>query len=436
MSQAAQDLVAELRGSGEAEPGQFSLDPREARERLRSFRLPEPFAYVLLLVRAAVRRGCTRLDLAFTRRRMDLAFDGPAFSREDLERLFSAPFSRELQQQCPGLRELALGVAAAARDARTLSLTSVDADGAGVRLEARGPDADVLATVRGLPAGTRLRVVGKLDRHGQAIVGLCRRPEERLVRERCRFAPVDVRIDGSSISQSLGGRDDVVAPVELNEPGVAGEAGFLPLERKVGAVLFLADGVVAAEEQEPAFEDGFVAVVRAGAKREGEEALRLDASESRVVQNAFHERAMKAARDAWRRSRKDRNHAACESLIDRRARSELKSFAKANRLREALFVLACVVAGWVVSSVVAFFLLDGDDLAKRLLDSMAVAALLGTLGAALLLAWPLRAFLVLRPVVRRFDLRYPSGTPLRTRMEGFDLRSEFQKARAGHREDE
>jgi hypothetical protein len=432
MSRAADAILEELRGSRPGEPGEFTLDPRQAKERLARFLLPDPDAYVLLLVRGAVRRGCRRIDFEFGRRRLELSFDGPAFAASELERLYEAPFDRALERDSPGLRELALGIAVAVGCSFDVVVTSGDADGRGARLAVLpGKDERVEAVV-GVRPGTRVQILGRGDGRDRMRLGDGGRPEERLVRERCRFARVDVRIGGRSIAGRLSAAADAVGVVPLGAAGFEGEAGFLPTERTGGSVFLVFDEVIVEDLRPfPDAECGFTAVVWAGARRGDDDGPLLDASESRVVQNGFYREALSAAGSILGRIRSRKNLDACRRRIERRAREELQAFARATRVRRVLCHYVALFLAWYVVIVGAAYYTIYVVLSLMLTDGGLTGAFFGATVVALLLGHATHSACLVRPLERRFDRRYPSGTPLRTRMESPELKGELERARPG-----
>lgn len=435
MSRAVDEILEELRGSRPGEPGEFTLDPRRAREQLGRFLLTEPTAYVLLFVRAAARRGCRRIDFDFGRRRLELTFDGPVFPPSDLERLYEAPFDRALERDCPGLRELALGIAVAARRLFGVVVTSADAEGRGARLEVvAGGDLRV-APVQGAPPGTRVEITGRGDGQEGTRSRDGRRAEERLVRERCRFARVDVRIGGRPISGRLSAARDAVGVVPLGAAGFEGEAGFLPTERTGGSVFLVFDEVIVEDLRPfPDAECGFAAVVWAGTRRGDADGPLLDASESRVVQNGFYREALSAAGSALGRLRSPSNLEACRRRIDRRARDELQAFFRTTRLRRVLCHVMALFLAWYVLIVVAAYFSIYVALSLMLTEGGLTFAFFGATIAALVLGKATHTACLVRPLERQFDRRYPPGTPLRARMESPELKQDLERARPGRLE--
>jgi hypothetical protein len=203
----ADRLIAEMRAGGtHVADGEFTLDPEQARAKMRQFQLADPREYVLLLVQAAVLRGAQRLEVSVDADDLRLQCDGPPFTLGDLADLYGSLFTRRADRATAARRELALALhAVMALNPRYVTVESGDGR-TGVRLELRPDAPDVLGEREGGPAGTRVHVKQRF-RPGLAMAflrdlrgGLA---EERLLRERCRYASVAIDLEGQRIDGGL-----------------------------------------------------------------------------------------------------------------------------------------------------------------------------------------------------------------------------------------
>jgi hypothetical protein len=138
----AQELVDALLDAGElVDEGGFTIDGDHARAKLRHG-LTDPDSYVVVLARAALLRGATRIDIEPGWTRTRVSFDGRALRADELAELSSF---RELEGDQPG--------DAASRRALTQALTAALAPRA-----ARASEAEA----RPIPA-TRARVLRVLE---------------------------------------------------------------------------------------------------------------------------------------------------------------------------------------------------------------------------------------------------------------------------------
>jgi hypothetical protein len=185
--------VTNLEASGAGStPGHFTLDARRVRERLRDFQLPDRAAYVLLLVQAAVLRGARSIRVTASRRRLTLAFDGAPFSRAELDTRYDRLLDESAGPADASLRRLCLGLhGLLAFDPRArVDLRSGDGR-SGISLaldpgheDARAQDA---STTTGTIIAIRRRTPGPPR-------------DAELIATRCRHAPVEVLVNGQSVT--------------------------------------------------------------------------------------------------------------------------------------------------------------------------------------------------------------------------------------------
>ncbi len=75
--------------------GHFSLDSKTSLDKLKKFRLNNPAELVLHLVACATYRGATRIQIELAATSLRMAFDGNAFSKTEMESVFSSYFVAE-----------------------------------------------------------------------------------------------------------------------------------------------------------------------------------------------------------------------------------------------------------------------------------------------------------------------------------------------------
>lgn len=202
-------LLADLRGEGERSVGEFTLDPRQAAEKLRAFQLPDPHHYVLLLAEAAFLGGATFLQAQVSARDVVLSHDAEP---GDLEDLFARIFTTRLR---PDLKALGLGLNAALRLAPQ-SLTAqcgeqrLQVSEAGTRLEPCEP----------APVPWRLALRHRLGwQLFKKVLGpsVRRVPEAEALTEFCRWAPVPVEVNGRTLP-GLRPAEEALVQARLRSP--------------------------------------------------------------------------------------------------------------------------------------------------------------------------------------------------------------------------
>ncbi|MBI3927257.1 MAG: hypothetical protein HY319_17095 [Armatimonadetes bacterium] len=170
--------------------GQFTLDPRRARELLRDFQLGSPHHYVLHLVSFAFGEGAPAIRLQVTERQVRLEAEGIRLDRDTVRNPLSGLFSRSAGR---ARIELAIGInSALGLPGATVRLSSSDrAEGWVGRYD---QDRFLLEDASAM-SPPEASVVIQVDRQADPQL-----PEARAVREFFRFCPVPVEVNGETIS--------------------------------------------------------------------------------------------------------------------------------------------------------------------------------------------------------------------------------------------
>jgi len=183
-------FLADLRGEGEHNSeGEFTLDPRQAAEKLRLFQLSDPYHYVLLLAEAAFLGGATFLRAQVSSREVQLSHDGEPGELGDLfERIFTTRVR-------PDLRSLGLGLNAALRLApQCLTVECgeqrLQVSAEGNRVESCPPAPHWRVTLRHRLGWQMLKKVLSLTE---------RQPEADALSSFCRWAPARVEVNGQAL---------------------------------------------------------------------------------------------------------------------------------------------------------------------------------------------------------------------------------------------
>lgn len=192
-----QTLSAYHRTGAWESTGSFTISLDKAEEKLTQHQLPEPRAYVLNLVAAAVQGRASRFEVTLAPGRCDISFNGRAFSRAELNSLLQellSPSDRRLQ-------ELAVALYA------TRALPGVQAtfeswsDLGGLRYKVGEQIEETTANAS--PLVNRLTATepsGIPSRLGAML----RKPVEHcLLEQQAQHAPLALTINGERISRSL-----------------------------------------------------------------------------------------------------------------------------------------------------------------------------------------------------------------------------------------
>lgn len=194
--------------------GEFTLDRARAQEKMRRYSLPNPHAYILELVKAAVLQGAGAIGFTLDTDDMRLRFDGPPFSRDELEAAELAALTGT-----GAVAHLGMGLAAA----MALEPRFVRCESGGVRLELRPRRPDRLEAA---PAGggTALHVrdrarPGQILEFFRSLAGWT--TEGEILRSACRFCPVPVQLNGRLITEDWR-QFPQLGRVPIGDAGVGG----------------------------------------------------------------------------------------------------------------------------------------------------------------------------------------------------------------------
>ena len=202
-------LVDELDGDAQlVDAGEFTLDPAQARLKLREYQLADPNGYLLLLVEIARLADPNRTSISFTLGRpLVVEFESIELELDALEHLLGGVFRSR-----SGLRGEEL------RHARVMRLLGL-ALNAALALEPEQvsigwlQDSGMGAGLRFVPSGEseRVHMMGeesmrpraRFEVHFGPLANLSFSDERELIERHCSFAPFPVDVDGQVISRGL-----------------------------------------------------------------------------------------------------------------------------------------------------------------------------------------------------------------------------------------
>ena len=300
MTDPVDKLVDALARGGElVDGGRFTLDPTVARNKLRDFQLKDPHRYVLLLVQAAVLKGAQSIDAGLESGRLVLSFDGRPFSRADLEALYSDPFAAADTSDNQARQALGLGLISA-QALTPLPIRVTTGDGSGdfqwvLERVLDQPDRITQAPVSQDPGPRRTTTIevsytGVLVRSRRALANFVRiSPEELLLRQRCRFAPVPVRVNGEDVAKGMRLPS---ASCEVALEGHSGRVGLVKAgSAATGLLMLVQHGVWITTHALPRPEDPLWANALRGARvvaLVNADGLHRDVSQLNVIQDALY----------------------------------------------------------------------------------------------------------------------------------------------------
>jgi len=232
-----------LAGQRVEKQGGFTVDVDKAKTKLERFRLANPIFFSVELVQAAVLSGATRVDIHVDADDFSLVFEATRpLGPDDLADLESAVLVRGPQAH-PARLQLALATSAAL-SLRPRRLTFV---GNGATLGISGERTTVTPSAPTTTMRFEMSESFRMQHVGEFFSGLVgRTPEETLLRERCRYAGVDIVVNGRKVS---GGPWPGSPAIDLVGQGQRGAVGFLPDPHAASQLYLLRAGVL--QEQIP-----------------------------------------------------------------------------------------------------------------------------------------------------------------------------------------
>lgn len=182
-------LVEDLRGEAQlvTQNDHFTLSPGQALEKLRGFRFPDSWDWLVALCAAAGGLGASALKLQWKKNRLSLNYSGVVLNPEQLEVLWLSAY----QSQQRGLSWLALGLASALNQL-------------GCRLELASGGRSLSATsVRPLRLGRSLTSQLSLS------LSPVPQPDWLTVRSRFQFAPFPINWNGLQQASTVPNQPDL-----------------------------------------------------------------------------------------------------------------------------------------------------------------------------------------------------------------------------------
>lgn len=220
------ELLAQYRTVGELNSeGVFTVDLARALPKLEKFQLPKPHFGLLKVIQSAVASGASRIELHFTATTLSIEHDGEPPSAEQLRTLLDHLMAPDLPVRGRSLRDLAIGVnTTLARGSRWVEVCARQPDG-WVRQRWLGrvesEQAEIQPRFAG-GSGFNLRFAMRrgfqesasqlFGLGGKSVSSLLTRSRDamdedaRAIYDRCRYAPVDLRINGRRVPPASFGQ--------------------------------------------------------------------------------------------------------------------------------------------------------------------------------------------------------------------------------------
>jgi hypothetical protein len=250
-------MAFDLREGQKVAAGEFLLDEAQARDKLGQFQLVDPRFYVLEFVKAAVLLGASRVEFEISASETVMRFDGHPVRSEDVDELAIAAFRTRRGPRDEALRHLAIGASAAQTlGLREFTLALEDGWGDGTALK-QGH------RVMRVYLRQRWRVGHVAHRLGR-LVGASLAEVDAL-KMYCAYASVPIEVNRERVSRGLRLPSDVIAQVDVDEPGIRGVIGLSKglVNHGVVHVTVLQHGVALRQREYDLGLSGAVAVIEA-----------------------------------------------------------------------------------------------------------------------------------------------------------------------------
>lgn len=265
------DLRAELLSVGKVElEATFTLAIDKAREKMEKFQLPDPRYYVLQLMQAIIASGATKVEVEHRQElasyHLILAFDGPGYTRAELERLYDFIFESGRDRARDRTRELALGIVSA----QALNPQEIRLVTGGLTWSREGQKKPRILEGSTAPSNVF------------AIRGLGGGSEAHILETHCHHCDVEVRLNGKLVSSGKDLSGAVPWPnYRFTRGDLRGALGLGYGELTQSSLFLLRYGVQFTRRWEPRVQPPVVMICE-------QPALRKNASQSDVVEDATY----------------------------------------------------------------------------------------------------------------------------------------------------
>lgn len=195
-------LLESLRAAGRLESeGRFTVDTAAAMEKLRQYTLPDPDAWLVHLVEAAVLDGAVKVEVRRHSWGTTVESDGRPYGRDDLRDLLTGLLSGRWTTDHP-MHPLALGVNAALARATSVNVSTASKGNLTVACFT-STGVEVMDAPAAVASSNRVAVAFRRRRPPWAF--LTSQPEMGVLQRHLRHCPADLRLHGAVVT----------APVEL-----------------------------------------------------------------------------------------------------------------------------------------------------------------------------------------------------------------------------
>ena len=244
------ELIKDLETEGKLDSvGDFTLDKKKAREKMKKYQLVDPHYYVLELVQAAVASGATYIDFYIDSDDCMITFDGENYTKDDLENMYSSLFMSQSDYTLDRYRELAIGVnSALALNPQFIKIISGDDEGT-VQLEIAPPNKEIMVDAEESFKGTKIHVKDRMSwrvasRFLAKAIASKLPTEAKVLKEKCIYCRVPITVNKENINNEKQlDLQNVLTQVHPDWEEIKGSMGIPRTPYKLSHIEFVKWGV-------------------------------------------------------------------------------------------------------------------------------------------------------------------------------------------------
>lgn len=245
------ELIKGLEAEGKLDSvGDFTLDRKKAREKMKKYQLVDPHYYVLEIIQAAVASGATAIDVYLDADDCIITFDGDPYTREDLENMYSSLFMSQSDYTLDRYRELAIGInSAMALNPQYIRILSGDGEKT-IELTVNPPDKENLADSVENVKGTKIHVKDRLSwrvasRFLAKHIAMKMPTEGKVLQEKCIYCRIPITLNESKINREEDMElKNVLTHIRPEWEDISGSVGIPRTPYKLSHIQFVKWGVL------------------------------------------------------------------------------------------------------------------------------------------------------------------------------------------------
>lgn len=290
-----EDIVKNLQAEGKEESiGFFTLDREKAKEKMKRFRLENPYFYVMEFIACAVSSGAKTINIYNDSDDLIIKFDGTPFTAKELEDLYSYLFYSQTETEFARLIHLAIGINSSTSMKPAFILIKSGTNTEAVELYINGTTGSETLKKADKPADCTtfihvkdrlcLRTISNFISKSIDIPA-----ETKVIKKYCALSPVPIIINNKEINFKTNFSNLFISE-NINEADFNGTLGLPKMLRGNAKLIFVQNGISYTKEILGYFPANFEAIIYT-------KTLSLNISRSNIVENDEYKKIMSLLRD-------------------------------------------------------------------------------------------------------------------------------------------